>query len=419
MAKSFKKKKLPKYPMGGFLDKTKDLGLYLADNALTTTTGGLGANIIKQNQYNDTGFGRELGKNEAYKESFDAMSPLAKMGTKTGIVKHDQESTGMSDAQQANYNQAAPFAQMGSKIGEMWAGQGLAGITGKTKKDANGNSISGSGQSLSIDKMTGMAMDGNYVAQNPNVQPNQPGVQFQSTGGPNYYNPNDPNNPQLVGQGKFPLGGMNMFPDGGQYKRTIRPIGMKLSNDEIVNHVKGLMDGSINEGSLRDSLSDTDWNRVNSLYQSPQGQAFRPKESNNMNFIMPNKSGSYVDSGVNPSEAILPGMMSRAANISNDIANNNKISQAIPKLKAYIDEMTKSDKAVMQAQEAARKYSKNLDLKKGLVQQDQEFRKKFDWYYPNNSKSVIDNWDNYANGGSFNSGVIHAPELGGYFRKRK
>ncbi len=52
MSKPFKKKKLPKYPAGGFLDKTKDLGLYAADNALTTLSGGLGSNIIKQDQYN-------------------------------------------------------------------------------------------------------------------------------------------------------------------------------------------------------------------------------------------------------------------------------------------------------------------------------------------------------------------------------
>ncbi len=409
-------KKLKKYAFGGdttfgkTVSKAKDFGMYAADNALTTAIpGGLGANIIKQDQYDNTSLGRQLGKNQAYKESFDSTSPLSKMALKTGILKNDASHSGNNATQQEAFDQAQPFAQTGSKLGEMWTMKGLQGI--------------GSGSSKGV-----VADMGNTVMQGQTDQPypitsqenmlNQGQPQINASG---MMDPNNPNNPNYYGyqkgQGAFAMGGIMKYPDGGQYKRTIRPIGMKLSNDEVLNYTKGLIDGSINEVSLRDSLSDADWGRINSFYQSPQSQYLRKNDSN-MNFIMPDKHGNYVDSGVSPSEAMLPGMMSRAAGISNDIANNNKISQAIPKLKAYIDDITKGDRAVMQAKEAAAKYSKNLSLKKDLVKQDQEFRKKYDWYYPNNSKSTFDNFDEYANGGIVN-GVIHAPELGGYFRKRR
>lgn len=409
-----KPKKLKKYPLGGetsfggISKKAKDLGLYAADNALTTLTSGAGANIIKQDQYDNTGLGRELGKNQAYKESFDSQSPIAKMANKF-VPGSRVENSGMNEAQMANYNQAMPFAQTGSKLGEMWTMRGLQGV-------GKGNN-KGMAAEMGNTVMQGQT-DQPYPVTSQNNLLNQDEPQIQASG---MMDPNNPNNPNYYGyqkgQGAFAMGGVMKYPDGGQYKKTVRPIGMRLSNDEVLNHTKGLIDGSINEASLRDTLSDADWGRINSFYQSPQSQYLRKNDSN-MNFIMPDKHGNYVDSGVSPSEAMLPGMMSRTAGISNDIANNNKISQAIPKLKAYIDDMTKGDRAVMQAKEAAGKYSKNLSLKKDLVKQDQEFRKKYDWYYPNKPKSTFDNFDEYANGGMVN-GVVHAPELGGYFRKRR
>lgn len=137
-----KKGKYPKFSVGGYYSKNlKSLSGFLADNAFTTLTAGLGSNIVKQNQYDDTGFGRELGKNQAMKESFDSMQPLGKIGRKTGLISDTPEATGMNDAQYQEYQKWQPIATAGSKVGEAWATQGIGGTNGMfnmfKKKDKN------------------------------------------------------------------------------------------------------------------------------------------------------------------------------------------------------------------------------------------------------------------------------------------
>lgn len=192
--------------LGGISKKAKDLGLYAADNALTTLTSGAGANIIKQDQYDNTGLGRELGKNQAYKESFDSQSPLAKMANKF-VPGSRVENSGMNEAQMANYNQAMPFAQTGSKIGEMWTMRGLQGV-------GKGNN-KGMAAEMGNTVMQGQT-DEPYPVTSQNNMLNQGQPQINASG---MMDPNNPNNPNYYGyqkgQGAYAMGGMQPCYDCG------------------------------------------------------------------------------------------------------------------------------------------------------------------------------------------------------------
>lgn len=121
-----KPKKLPKYPDGGlheFGKNLKNTGLFIADNALVEWA----PNAITQDQYADTGFGRELGNATSVNESLSSNSPIRKYVSKYWT---DGKETGMNSQQTDWYNKAMPIGQTGSTIGGIFAGNGLSKVGG-------------------------------------------------------------------------------------------------------------------------------------------------------------------------------------------------------------------------------------------------------------------------------------------------
>lgn len=123
-----KKRKLPKYKSGGFTWKgaantLKDTGMFIGDMALNE----IAPNAIRQDQYDNSAFGKNLGNVAAVTESLSSQSPLAKLGTSIGYRgAAGVGNTGYNQTQVDLYNKAMPIAKVGSKIGETY----LNGITG-------------------------------------------------------------------------------------------------------------------------------------------------------------------------------------------------------------------------------------------------------------------------------------------------
>ena len=69
-----KKFKIKKYKNGGAIDELKNTGLFLADMGLAEWA----PNTIKQDQYADTKFGKQLGNVAAVNESLSSQSPVSK-----------------------------------------------------------------------------------------------------------------------------------------------------------------------------------------------------------------------------------------------------------------------------------------------------------------------------------------------------
>lgn len=169
---------LVKFKNGGGATEAENFGLAMLDQTLgTAIPGGLGKDIIKENQYSSTKFGRSLGDVVATKETMDNAQPLNKMAVKAGINKTDPTTTGMNEHQQSLQAQAAPIAKTGSKIGEMWAmgaiGGAGAGAAGKAGSGAAaGTSAGGSGMfgQMAMTAGKGMLADAN----------NQPDSNFMS-----------------------------------------------------------------------------------------------------------------------------------------------------------------------------------------------------------------------------------------------
>jgi len=183
MAKSLKKKKLPKiYKFGG--KELEELGLGLADNAITTVSGGAGANVITQDQYDSTKFGRSLGETEALKESMDSMNPVNKIYRK---FDKTPQKTGYNQTQQGLYDQAQPIAKMGSSIGEMWAGKGMSSMANKPGTQGQidaGQTPTGQGQNMFGSTM--LSVGTNMISQ-PN--PNDPNITGANSYGMKQQNP--------------------------------------------------------------------------------------------------------------------------------------------------------------------------------------------------------------------------------------
>jgi len=99
------------------------------------------------------------------------------------------------------------------------------------------------------------------------------------------------------------------YRDGGgwldEYQEGGTSNKMKMSNDEIVQAVQAIHDDPNNEYKIRGNVNETDWNRINSLFQSPQGQKLTPRSHDNWNLLMPDNQGSYTDSGVSPFDLML------------------------------------------------------------------------------------------------------------------
>lgn len=241
MKKSTKKKgfKLPKYKFGG--KELEEVGLGLADNAITTVTGGAGANVITQDQYNDTKIGRSIGETEALKESMDSMAPIAKMYNKFDT---SPKKTGYNKEQQALYDQAQPIAKMGSSLGEMWAGKGMSSMANKPGTQAQidaGQNPTGQGQnmfgnimlSFGNSMMTGPTQNNNiaYQQNDPNITGSnsygmkQQNPYFKHGGAFNLMHPlNNPN----FNMPMFPMGGNMEFGGNAQLEKqenTLNPDG--------------------------------------------------------------------------------------------------------------------------------------------------------------------------------------------------
>lgn len=133
------KKKLPKYEGGGNAGKElKNTALFLADTILAEWA----PNAIKQDQYGDTKWGKNLGNVAAVHESFDSQSPISKNVSK---MWNDGE-TGYTEEQKKLYGQIQPIAKTGSKIGEMWTGAAIGGAGMGAGASGAGNAAAGSGQ---------------------------------------------------------------------------------------------------------------------------------------------------------------------------------------------------------------------------------------------------------------------------------
>ena len=207
--KQIPKVRLPKYSPGGKFGKgLKDTGLFLADTALAEWA----PNVISQDQYSDSPYGKNLGKVASIHESFDSQSPIRKNVSKYWT---DNKSSGMNEEEQSLFNSVQPIAKTGSKIGEMWTGSALGGIGAGA-----GSKATGFGKNLG--KVSEMGTkDYNPNVYNENQVQNQAQIESQNQTAMSGLNdarrnsmtPNGNMYARYGGQMKFAMGGMNIQPN--------------------------------------------------------------------------------------------------------------------------------------------------------------------------------------------------------------
>lgn len=135
---------------------------------------------------------------------------------------------------------------------------------------------------------------------------------------------------QASQMGAFRNGGMvQKYPDGGK---------MVLSNADVIKYVQSIYNDPNSEYQIRNSVNETDWNRINSLYQSRQGKTLAPKQKqrDNFNLLMPDNQGGYTDSGISPFDVITP---SSPVSILKSMTNG--VSKLFNRINPNHDEMIK------------------------------------------------------------------------------
>lgn len=207
--KKIPKTHLPKYKDGGFGKELENTGLFLADMALAEWA----PNAITQDQYSDSGLGREYGKINSMNESFSSQSPIRKNVSKYWT---DGTDSGMNAEQQKIYNDVQPLAKTGSSIGEMFTAKGLGSIGA-----AEGSTATGFAQNLGNLSQQGTKeyTPTMYSSKDPNYTKD---LNKQRTPGLH-----QPTNNQFAG------GGMNMLPNAEIEKQenVVAPNGGFLQAD--------------------------------------------------------------------------------------------------------------------------------------------------------------------------------------------
>lgn len=207
--KKIPKTHLPKYKSGGIGKELENTGLFLADMALAEWA----PNAITQDQYSDSGLGKEYGKINSMNESFSSQSPIRKNVSKYWT---DGTDSGMNAEQQKIYNDVQPLAKTGSSIGEMFTAKGLGSIGA-----AEGSQATEFAKSLGDISQQGTKeyTPNMYSSQDPNYSKNLNKQRI-----PGMYQPTN---------NQFAMGGMNMQPnaevEGGGYgkdgENTLNPDG--------------------------------------------------------------------------------------------------------------------------------------------------------------------------------------------------